>query len=970
VTHNSKISRVVYSFVVADLFHFGHLQLLKTAKALGDYHVCGVLSDEAVETYRNRPVANYDERHAVISSIDCVDHVVRQDHKDPTDNLKWLSRKYPEAKLILVHGNDWHQIPGREYVESVGGEVVQPEYYRRLADNRIREQILTNEIFDFEQLTEHFRIDGITYFKKKGTHHLISTKANTLKFLQPLLKKSHIEKTFIFRTADWKRGYRDVVEQIKHEFDNTIVVRSSTINEDSHKSSMAGFFDSVLDVPAGDGRAIKKAVECVLKSYTSKGYGNDLDQVLVQNQTVDVAVSGVVFTENIDGQSHYYLVNYDDKSGRTDTVTSGRCNRHVEIFKYGNTDRYRQPWCSLVDAVREIECLIPDVALDIEFALDSEGSVIIYQVRPLTIMDTEKNLDENSVKRSSNYLAQQRRRFARLEEKQSGHAKRQSFSDMAFWNPAEIIGERHSRLAYSLYRNLITSSAWNTGIVPLGYTELGNKELMTEFAGKAYIDLGKALNALLPQQVGDQLRGRLINGCLDLVHENNDLHDKIEFEVLDSSFVFDADDRVGHYQALGIGKNDYSRFANILVDLTNRMAIDYTRYIDGDFAALEHMHSRRQEILRDSKSAGRDARELMAYGLALFKDCRRLGTAAFARQARMAFVGNALLTSMCRSGCLTDKAYTDYLASLTTVAKEFSHDFQACLKGDMSKRAFNNRYGHLRPNTYDITSPRYDRSPALFRSETPAATTDVPKGRGAIKINKKLAMQLMSTHGVEMEFDELMMFIKTTIETRERHKFEFTRNISDGLELLAAAGKKLGMERAAMADLSIGQIGRACKLSSDKAASKMLKENIEKSYDSKQHTVDIVLPSVIDSAQDFYIVSQVSSRPNFVTRESVSAGLVSITQGRICDSGVLSGKVVLIQNADPGYDWIFTKGITGLITCYGGVASHMAIRCAEFGLPAAIGCGESIYKELLDAPGVHIDCAQGIIKAVRDGSDA
>jgi phosphoenolpyruvate-protein kinase (PTS system EI component) len=64
----------------------------------------------------------------------------------------------------------------------------------------------------------------------------------------------------------------------------------------------------------------------------------------------------------------------------------------------------------------------------------------------------------------------------------------------------------------------------------------------------------------------------------------------------------------------------------------------------------------------------------------------------------------------------------------------------------------------------------------------------------------------------------------------------------------------------------------------------------------------------------------------------------------------------LIENADPGYDWIFTKNPSGLITKYGGIASHMAIRCAEIGLPAAIGCGELIYDRLLSSSEILLDC--------------
>ena len=50
----------------------------------------------------------------------------------------------------------------------------------------------------------------------------------------------------------------------------------------------------------------------------------------------------------------------------------------------------------------------------------------------------------------------------------------------------------------------------------------------------------------------------------------------------------------------------------------------------------------------------------------------------------------------------------------------------------------------------------------------------------------------------------------------------------------------------------------------------------------------------------------------------------------------------MIENADPGFDWIFGSKILGLITKYGGVNSHMAIRCAELEIPVAIGCGEQV----------------------------
>jgi phosphoenolpyruvate-protein kinase (PTS system EI component) len=77
-----------------------------------------------------------------------------------------------------------------------------------------------------------------------------------------------------------------------------------------------------------------------------------------------------------------------------------------------------------------------------------------------------------------------------------------------------------------------------------------------------------------------------------------------------------------------------------------------------------------------------------------------------------------------------------------------------------------------------------------------------------------------------------------------------------------------------------------------------------------------------------------------------------------------SGKIILISQADPGYDWLFGHHISGLVTMYGGANSHMAIRAAEFGLPAAIGVGEKLYKKLTHAKTVELDCGSRRIEVI------
>ena len=78
----------------------------------------------------------------------------------------------------------------------------------------------------------------------------------------------------------------------------------------------------------------------------------------------------------------------------------------------------------------------------------------------------------------------------------------------------------------------------------------------------------------------------------------------------------------------------------------------------------------------------------------------------------------------------------------------------------------------------------------------------------------------------------------------------------------------------------------------------------------------------------------------------------------------MAGRIVIIERADPGFDWIFTQNIAGLVTKFGGANSHMAIRCAELDLPAAIGCGEQIFDRLLRASAIELDCSKGIVEPI------
>ena len=116
----------------------------------------------------------------------------------------------------------------------------------------------------------------------------------------------------------------------------------------------------------------------------------------------------------------------------------------------------------------------------------------------------------------------------------------------------------------------------------------------------------------------------------------------------------------------------------------------------------------------------------------------------------------------------------------------------------------------------------------------------------------------------------------------------------------------------------------------------------------------IKLPYLIVSKNDFFISSILLSKPNFITEKFIK-GEVDILEGNNIKKNI-KNKIIIIENADPGYDWIFSKNIKGLITKFGGVNSHMSIRCEEKQLPAVIGVGEDNFNKLLNVKNIEIDC--------------
>ncbi len=102
-----------YTTGVFDLFHIGHVNLLRNAKSVCDKLIVGVTTDELLLEYKKkRPIIPFSERIEIIRSLKCVDAVISQENMDKF--AAWEKLKFD----IMIVGDDWFNTPKWENIES------------------------------------------------------------------------------------------------------------------------------------------------------------------------------------------------------------------------------------------------------------------------------------------------------------------------------------------------------------------------------------------------------------------------------------------------------------------------------------------------------------------------------------------------------------------------------------------------------------------------------------------------------------------------------------------------------------------------------------------------------------------------------------------------------------------------------------------------------------------------------------
>jgi phosphohistidine swiveling domain-containing protein len=789
------------------------------------------------------------------------------------------------------------------------------------------------------------------------------TKSETLASLRQQVKRSKVLPLIFFTENEWHQRPTELIKQIQQmATQDEVIVRSSAQQEDNADSSMAGAFTSILNVPTKNIERLEQAINKVIRSF--QNHQHMANQILVQPMLTGIQMSGVVMTHDLQSGSPYYTINYDDESGKTDTITGG-IGAQKTVLIYRDTDlsnirssRVKQ----LLIACKELESLLGHVPLDIEFALDAQETVYILQTRRIALCNTWHPLTEKRVARQLGYVSDFLTQH--LSRQHGVYGEKSILGVMPDWNPAEIIGASPRPLASSLYRHVITDDIWLQARQAMGYFTPAQSNLMVIIGHYPYIDTRLSFNSFLPDGICPKTAEKLINAWILRLQNNPQYHDKVEFEIahtcVDFSFKSIFDER---YPNL-LTDSEFSDFYNLLRQLTiNALTGNDAGSMSSALADIEKLAKLQER--RYNKQCGSDLATIKT----LLDDTKRLGTKAFSIVARHGFIAETLLKSACHQHALSTVRLQEWKQSIETVSSHLTRDYAKVMQGKLTLDEFLVQFGHLRPSTYDITSLRYDERSDLFTQQSGFVK---PNSDNDYKNNQQFEWQtdeldalqtLLEKQSFPITAKALLIYAEQAIQAREYAKLVFTRNLSDAMAMLSLWGAEIGLSRDDLSFIDIRDILDTLTVPLLDEPDWIWLDRINQAQQAYNKSNLLKLGHLISSPEDVYVVPLHRAMPNFITQRSIEAATI-ILHTHTSAATDLSGKIICIENADPGYDWIFTKDIAGLITQYGGANSHMAIRCAEFAIPAAIGCGEQLFNQLQNQPKVLLNCRDKSINKV------
>ena len=766
------------------------------------------------------------------------------------------------------------------------------------------------------------------------------TKSVSLFFIKKKLGNKIIPKFLDFTKQDFKQKKNSLLKKINLSFREDIIIRSSAKDEDGKKLSNAGKYNSII-IKKNEFYKIEESINFLISEYTKKN-----DQILIQKLIDKPDIAGVLFTKDKNTNSHYYQISFDT-SKRSDLVTSGKFNPSLKsliIFK--KSKKIPKKFAKLVETSKKLEKIFMNDRLDIEFCIKN-GKLYILQCRPLLGKKTNVSMETlNSV------IINLKKKFKKIQTKTFGiDGKQTVLSNMSDWNPVEMIGKKPSKLASSLYSELITNKVWSEQRSNYGYKNVSPNRLMLDMAGSPYIDLRIDLNSFLPKNLNENISRKIINHSINRLIKKPFLHDKIEFEIINTCFTIKINKKNLKY----LKKKEINDYLKKLKDLTNNILLNQSKYLFNDINKIELLNNKIGQIKKSKLSHI----QKIYY---LIDSCKNYGTLPFSGIARCAFISKSILDSLVENKILTNNEISRLFLSINTISKKINNDYINSLK----KKNFNNfltNYGHLRPSTYSISIDNYrENFKSYFSNNLNELSIKKTKKFNLSNEKKSKIDEIFVKKGLKIKFDNFLSFAIKSIENREYAKLIFSKSINEIFKNLKKLAKEIKIDHKDFEHLDIDIILKSFSTLEQQKLKKIILFNINSHKKSSIFSKFIKTPDFIKSHTDFDYFYENSIKENYITEKEIT-GEISVFNHKKNFKNY-NNKIIVIENADPGYDFLFSYKIKGLITKYGGANSHMAIRCMELGLPSIIGAGEKNYNQILNSKKIYIDCMNKKFKII------
>lgn len=727
------------------------------------------------------------------------------------------------------------------------------------------------------------------------------------------------------RVIDYKKNNKIISEKFLNKFNkfNKLIIRSSAKDEDTDNYSNAGKYLSKVVI--NEVKSIHIGIKFIIDKL------RDEDEIIIQSFIENPDYSGVLFTRDLNDNSPYYTINID-KSKKTNVITSGSHSKTMETYVIHRSLKYiDRKFFKLIAYIKKIESIFKSERLDIEFAYKNK-IYYIFQTRKLF-------KHKNKIFHLNEQLFIIEKKLEKILNKIpfiSG--TKNILSNMADWNPAEIIGVKPNPLALSIYKELITDEIWAESRSEFGYKNVNKNPLIYNLGGSPYVDLRLDMNSFLVSGLNPKDEEKIINFYVNKIKKDTSIHDKIEFKTIPNCYVFDKE----KYTELSkiIEPNVFSYYKKKLKEITMSNFFNKKRKKELNLN-LKSMNLYLQEINETN----------ISYVQKIYlinKICKQYGTKPFASIARNAFIASEFINDLNKLNILSNVRYEEFYNSIKTISKKINIDLNK-----FSKKKFISLYGHIRPSTYNIEMKNYSEGYEKYFSKG-SKKDKSNKVFKLTELEKSKILKTLLSNNIDISADALLKICRKCIEERENAKLQFTKCIDQLFVQIKLLGTRLSIPKNDLKFIKIDFLLSNYESLSLENLSKKLKLEIE-SNKKEYKSLDLIkLPDVISSHKDVYFFKKNNNKGNFITNKIVTSQLTFYKKNK---NFKFDNKIIVIENADPGFDFLFSYKITGLITKYGGPNSHMAIRCAEYQIPAIIGLTDN-YENLKNNMVVTIDCFQ------------